>query len=119
MSEFHSEENKVEDKVEETSRVENNPKPTKKPSFVLKINKTLLNLILCVAVGGASGYVVSKSSKGSAVVYQSAAEPPSKTTSVKNGQGLTVSQAAKKAAPSVVEIRTESQGKTYGFLGGN
>ena len=41
MSEFHSEENKVEDKVEETSRVENNPKPTKKPSFVLKINKTL------------------------------------------------------------------------------
>lgn len=119
MSEFHSEENKVEDKVEETSRVENNPKPTKKPSFVLKINKTLLNLILCVAVGGASGYVVSKSSKGSAVVYQSAAEPPSKTTSVKNGQGLTVSQAAKKAAPSVVEIRTESKGKTYGFLGGN
>jgi len=119
MSEFHSEENKVEDKVEETSRVENNPKPAKKPSFVLKINKTLLNLILCVAVGGASGYVVSKSSKGSAVVYQSAAEPPSKTTSVKNGQGLTVSQAAKKAAPSVVEIRTESKGKTYGFLGGN
>ncbi|MBW9212116.1 MULTISPECIES: S1C family serine protease [Terrabacteria group] len=115
MSEFHSEENKVED----VSTIENHSKPEKKPGFVLKINKTFLTLVLSAVVGGTSGYVFSQGSRKSAIVYQSASESPSKTTSVQSGQGLTISQASKKAAASVVEIVTQSKGKTYGFLGGN
>ena len=55
------------------------------------------------------------------MVYQTTESGSSKTTSVSNekdGSGLTVAEAAAKAAPSTVEIQTEITQQSYGMFGG-
>lgn len=129
MSEIHEEENKSlnENKeemttVEEQTKIEDKePAPQEtsvKKGMVLKLNKSMLNLALCAAIGLGTGYIGSQLGRSSSLVYQSSSVSPSKTTSVNSTTGLTLSEAAQKAAPSVVEIRTEAKRRTYGFLGG-
>lgn len=129
MSEIHEEENKSlnENKeemttVEEQTKIEDKePAPQEtsvKKGMVLKLNKSMLNLALCAAIGLGTGYIGSRLGRSSSLVYQSSSVSPSKTTSVNSTTGLTLSEAAQKAAPSVVEIRTEAKRRTYGFLGG-
>ena len=76
--------------------------------------------VLC-GFGGAWLYSAQSGSTGKTVVYQTTESGSSKTTSVSNekdGSGLTVAEAAAKAAPSTVEIQTEITQQSYGMFGG-
>ena len=76
--------------------------------------------VLC-GFGGAWLYTAQIGNGGRTVVYQTTESGSSKTTSVSNesnGSGLTVAQAAAKAAPSTVEIQTEVTQQSYGMFGG-
>ena len=76
--------------------------------------------VLC-GFGGAWLYSAQGGSTGKTVVYQTTESGSSKTTSVSNekdGSGLTVAEAAAKAAPSTVEIQTEITQQSYGMFGG-
>ena len=76
--------------------------------------------VLC-GFGGAWLYSAQSGNTGKTVVYQTTESGSSKTTSVSNekgGSGLTVAEAAAKAAPSTVEIQTEITQQSYGMFGG-
>ena len=76
--------------------------------------------VLC-GFGGAWLYTAQSGNGGRTVVYQTTESGSSKNTSVSNesnGSGLTVAQAAAKAAPSTVEIQTEITQQSYGMFGG-
>ena len=76
--------------------------------------------VLC-GFGGAWLYSAQNGNTGKTVVYQTTESGSSKTTSVSNekgGSGLTVAEAAAKAAPSTVEIQTEITQQSYGMFGG-
>ena len=76
--------------------------------------------VLC-GFGGAWLYTAQSGNGARTVVYQTTESGSSKTTSVSNdsnGSGLTVAQAAAKAAPSTVEIQTEITQQSYGMFGG-
>ena len=76
--------------------------------------------VLC-GFGGAWLYSAQSGNTGKTVVYQTTESGSSKTTSVsteKDGSGLTVAEAAAKAAPSTVEIQTEITQQSYGMFGG-
>ena len=113
MAELNEQENKIQNEIipiKHSFQTKNN--------FITRCRQFITTILLAAVVGGASGYVVSRHTNLSPTIYQSNQASPSKLTSVKNNVGLSLSQAAKKASPSVVEIATESNKKTYGFLGG-
>lgn len=98
--------------------------PTKKQNIfgskvIATVGKGAL-AVLC-GFGGAWLYSAQSGSTGKTVVYQTTESGSSKTTSVSNekgGSGLTVAEAAAKAAPSTVEIQTEITQQSYGMFGG-
>ena len=97
--------------------------PTKKQNIfgskvIATVGKGAL-AVLC-GFGGAWLYSAQSGNTGKTVVYQTTESGSSKTTSVSNekdGSGLTVAEAAAKAAPSTVEIQTEIT-QSYGMFGG-
>ncbi|WP_449136897.1 S1C family serine protease [Solobacterium moorei] len=108
---------------ESKKTVEANIKTGKKCPVKSKIFTTIGKAALAVicGFGGAWLYTSQSGNNGRTVVYQAEESGGSKTTSVsneKNGTGLTVSQAAAKAAPSTVEIQTEVNSQSYGMFGG-
>ena len=98
--------------------------PTKKQNIfgskvIATVGKGAL-AVLC-GFGGAWLYSAQSGNTGKTVVYQTTESGSSKTTSVSNekgGSGLTVAEAAAKAAPSTVEIQTEITQQSYGMFGG-
>ncbi|BET22293.1 S1C family serine protease [Solobacterium moorei] len=98
--------------------------PTKKQNIfgskvIATVGKGAL-AVLC-GFGGAWLYSAQIGNTGKTVVYQTTESGSSKTTSVSNekdGSGLTVAEAAAKAAPSTVEIQTEITQQSYGMFGG-
>ena len=98
--------------------------PTKKQNIISSkviatVGKGAL-AVLC-GFGGAWLYSAQSGNTGKTVVYQTTESGSSKTTSVSNekgGSGLTVAEAAAKAAPSTVEIQTEITQQSYGMFGG-
>lgn len=98
--------------------------PTKKQNIIgskviVTVGKGAL-AVLC-GFGGAWLYSAQSGNTGKTVVYQTTESGSSKTTSVSNekdGSGLTVAEAAAKAAPSTVEIQTEITQQSYGMFGG-
>lgn len=102
----------------ETVLVEKKEKLKKKKSNVVPIVLGTCGLSLLCGLGG--GYVAYKSFDDSGVskINYSSTESTSKTTTVSSKSGLTVSEAANKAIDSVVEIKTESTGISYGLFGG-
>ena len=84
----------------------------------------VLNMLLCGVIGTACGlgggwFAVTHLGSASTVVYQSADTAPSVQTSVNNTDGtMTISEAASKASPSVVEIIVEGTVTNYGIFGG-
>ena len=98
--------------------------PTKKQNIIgskviATVGKGAL-AVLC-GFGGAWLYSAQSGNTGKTVVYQTTESGSSKTTSVaneKDGSGLTVAEAAAKAAPSTVEIQTEITQQSYGMFGG-
>ena len=98
--------------------------PTKKQNIIgskviATVGKGAL-AVLC-GFGGAWLYTAQIGNGGRTVVYQTTESGSSKNTSVSNesnGSGLTVAQAAAKAAPSTVEIQTEITQQSYGMFGG-
>ena len=98
--------------------------PTKKQNIIgSKVIATVgigALAVLC-GFGGAWLYSAQSGNTGKTVVYQTTESGSSKTTSVSNekdGSGLTVAEAAAKAAPSTVEIQTEITQQSYGMFGG-
>ena len=98
--------------------------PTKKQNIIgSKVIATVSKGALAVlcGFGGAWLYSAQSGNTGKTVVYQTTESGSSKTTSVSNekdGSGLTVAEAAAKAAPSTVEIQTEITQQSYGMFGG-
>ena len=98
--------------------------PTKKQNIIgSKVIATVSKGALAVlcGFGGAWLYSAQSGNTGKTVVYQTTESGSSKTTSVsteKDGSGLTVAEAAAKAAPSTVEIQTEITQQSYGMFGG-
>ena len=98
--------------------------PTKKQNIIgSKVIATVGKGALAVLCGFGSAWLYSAQggSTGKTVVYQTTESGSSKTTSVSNekdGSGLTVAEAAAKAAPSTVEIQTEITQQSYGMFGG-
>ncbi len=111
--------------VKEEPEIKVQPTPTttpKKKPITTRIFATIGKGALAALCGiGGAWFYTSHSNGGKVVVYQTSQEGTSKTTSVAsadNGQGLTVSEAAAKAAPSAVEIQTEVTTQSYGMFGG-
>ena len=98
--------------------------PTKKQNIIgSKVISTVGKGALAVlcGFGGAWLYSAQSGNTGKTVVYQTTESGSSKTTSIsteKDGSGLTVAEAAAKAAPSTVEIQTEITQQSYGMFGG-
>lgn len=97
----------------------------KKPGFLRKAGKVVVTGALCFGCGVAGGVLAvgnaGSSSGSTTTVTTSAAKPTSKVTTVSSNDsstGLTTSEVATKAAPSVVEILTEGTSTTYGMFGG-
>lgn len=109
---------------------EKNTNRTYKPKKQ-KRNHNFLTVIVCMILSLACGlggawigvkyFGGSSSSTASTGITYSSEESPSSTTTVASnddGTGLTTSEVAAKAAPSVVEIVTEVTSTTYGMFGG-
>lgn len=95
----------------------------KKPGFLKKAGKAVVTGALCFGCGVAGGIFVigNTGSSSSTVITTSSQKPTSKVTTVSANEkntGLTTSEVAAKAAPSVVEILTEGTSTTYGLFGG-
>ena len=85
----------------------------------------VLNMLLCAVIGTACGlgggwFAVTHMGNAATVVYQSDSTGTSQPSNVKNTEtsAITISEAAEKAAPSVVEIVVEGTSTSYGMFGG-
>lgn len=85
------------------------------------LKNTVVIVALSLVCGAGGGIIATKAmndGKQEVVVTTVQQPSPSNTTSVSSSTGLSISQAAQKAAPSVVEILAEGTTTTYGFFGG-
>lgn len=118
---------------DEPINVQYTEKPNqRKPKKERKSHRSILTILTCMILsllcglgGGWFAYThlgnsTSTSSSKSSITYSSESSPSSTTTVASNdsGTGLTTSEVAAKASPSVVEIVTEVTSTQYGMFGG-
>lgn len=100
--------------------------PAKKPAIQpSKRRNPALLLAACAALsllcgfGGATLAIRGFNVKGPSVIYTASSSGSSKIASVSsNGETMTITEAAEKASPSVVEVQVEITQTSYGFFGG-
>jgi len=116
------EEDKIVDAEYSTNSINNEPKKAKKTNNKKKGPNIILTCGLALVCGiGGSWFTMTHMGSSSTNITYSEAKSTSSTSSVSSnnsGTGLTISEVASKASPSVVEIQTEVTSTSYGMFGG-
>ena len=95
---------------------------TIKPNKKEKKNHPVALALVCALLGTCGGAigayaVTSQHTTTPVVVYKESESTAATTANTSSSSSMTIKEIAAKAAPSVVEITTETQSTTYGFFG--